>query len=111
SVACMMEDAQVAVLLTQSHLVGELPRHAARVVLLDAAPETLAAFPSTNPVSGASPADLPHVFSTSAPAPPPPARGGGPCPVPRRRIRFPARPPPISPTSSTPPARPAARRA
>jgi natural product biosynthesis luciferase-like monooxygenase protein len=64
-VAFMIEDAQVAVLLTQSHLVGELPRHAARVVLLDAAPETLAAFPSTNPVSGASPADLAYVIYTS----------------------------------------------
>src|SRR5439155_19202843 len=40
--AFMLEDAQVAVLVTQAHLQGRLPEHGAKVVLLDGDAEMLA---------------------------------------------------------------------
>lgn len=64
-VAFMIEDADVPVLLTQSHLVPELPRHRARVVVLDALGEKLADSPSTNPVSASLPSHLAYVIYTS----------------------------------------------
>jgi len=64
-VAFMIEDAKLPVILTQSHRAAELPRHAARVVSLDAPAEELAAYPATNPVSGTSPAHLAYVIYTS----------------------------------------------
>ena len=64
-IAFMIEDADLPVLLTQAHLVSDLPRHRARLVLLDASADALAGFPATNPVSGASPEHLAYVIYTS----------------------------------------------
>jgi natural product biosynthesis luciferase-like monooxygenase protein len=64
-IAFMIEDSDVPVLLTQSHLVADLPRHGARVVRLDTVLDTLTDAPATNPVSGAAPAHLAYVIYTS----------------------------------------------
>jgi amino acid adenylation domain-containing protein len=47
--ALVLEDAQSPLLLTQSHLLEELPRHQARVVCLDADWEAISRMPHTTP--------------------------------------------------------------
>ena len=64
-IAFMIEDADVPVLLTQSHLVSELPGHRARVVRLDVCEAQVADAPATNPVTGATPSNLAYVIYTS----------------------------------------------
>ncbi len=64
-IAFMIEDADVPVLVTQAHLVAELPRHRARLVLLDADEQEFARLPAKNPISGVTPAHLAYVIYTS----------------------------------------------
>ena len=47
-VAFMLNDAQPSVLLTQQHLVPQLPEHKSRIVCLDADWEHIASYPETN---------------------------------------------------------------
>jgi amino acid adenylation domain-containing protein len=60
----MLEDAGVAVVLTQTSLVAQLPEGEARLVCLDA-PAEFAAKPETNPDDVTSPGDLAYVIYTS----------------------------------------------
>ena len=64
-IAFMIEDADVPVLVTQAHLVADLPRHRARLVLLDADAQEFARLPAKNPLSGVTPANLAYVIYTS----------------------------------------------
>lgn len=64
-VAFMIEDSDVPVLLTQSHLMADLPPHRARVVRLDTCEQLTADAPTTNPVSGATASHLAYVIYTS----------------------------------------------
>ncbi len=61
----MLEDAQVAVLLTQKRLAGNLPPNEAKVVRLDADWEVIARGGAENPVSGAGAENLAYVIYTS----------------------------------------------
>jgi amino acid adenylation domain-containing protein len=61
----MAEDAGLAVLLTHSRLLGELPVGAARVVCLDLARAAVAAQPAHAPEGGATPDNLAYVIYTS----------------------------------------------
>jgi amino acid adenylation domain-containing protein len=63
--AFMLEDAQVAVLLTQRALVERLPQPPAQVVCLDSEWERLSQGPEDNPCSGVGPANLAYVIYTS----------------------------------------------
>ncbi|HEX8146261.1 MAG TPA: condensation domain-containing protein, partial [Pyrinomonadaceae bacterium] len=63
--AFMLEDAGVRVLLAQERLAGELPRHDARVVCLDAGREEFAAEDETNLDNVAAPDNLAYVIYTS----------------------------------------------
>src|SRR5207248_11689896 len=63
--AFMIEDAQVAVLLTQAHLAPTLPKTTAQVVCLDSAGERLSQAPEDNPRSSVTPANLAYVMYTS----------------------------------------------
>jgi aspartate racemase len=64
-IAFMVADARITVLLTQQHLVAELPPSEARVVRLDADWEAIARHAADNPVSEAKPDDLAYVIYTS----------------------------------------------
>ncbi|STX48383.1 peptide synthetase, non-ribosomal [Legionella hackeliae] len=61
----MLSDAQTPVLLTQRHLVGELPETAARVVYLDELGEITRGYSEENPSSGVGPSNLAYVIYTS----------------------------------------------
>ncbi|MGE5658237.1 MAG: non-ribosomal peptide synthetase [Actinomycetota bacterium] len=63
--AFMLADAEVSVLLTQPHLVAELPEHSATICLLEADPAILSDRPNSNPVSHATPNNLAYVIYTS----------------------------------------------
>jgi len=63
--AFMLEDTQATLLLTQSHLVDELPPFAGQVVCLDAAWHHIAGLPTTTPVCQATPDDTMYVIYTS----------------------------------------------
>lgn len=65
--AFMLEDTGSPVLLTQSHLRGDLPDHRARVVCLDTEWEAIAASARgvENPTSGVTPENLAYVIYTS----------------------------------------------
>lgn len=62
--AYLLADAQVALLLTQSHLVAGLPAGDWPYLLLDQAP-TLAALPGSNPISPVTPTDPAYLIYTS----------------------------------------------
>jgi len=61
----MLEDSQVPVLLTQTHLIERLPLSAAKLVSLDHDWATIAAYSSSNPVRRRSPENLAYVIYTS----------------------------------------------
>ncbi|MDM8558174.1 amino acid adenylation domain-containing protein [Candidatus Parabeggiatoa sp. HSG14] len=61
----MLEDAQVPVLLTQSKLIDDLPKHQARVVCLDTDWESISQQCEDNLVSGVQPENLAYVIYTS----------------------------------------------
>ncbi len=63
--AYMLEDSQVAVLLTQQQLVDSLPQHSTPLVLLDADSEHIAQQSQENPVSGTKADRLAYVIYTS----------------------------------------------
>ncbi|WP_438036960.1 amino acid adenylation domain-containing protein [Sorangium sp. So ce204] len=64
-VAFMLEDAGAPVLLTQARLLPSLPRHGARVVLLDGDRELTAGFSGEDPPDTTGPDDLAYVIYTS----------------------------------------------
>ncbi|MEG4073438.1 amino acid adenylation domain-containing protein [Microcoleus sp. Pol14C2] len=61
----MLADTQAPVILTQSHLVSELPAHQARAVCLDADWETIGSHSTENPASSVSPQNLTYTIYTS----------------------------------------------
>ncbi|WP_162262797.1 non-ribosomal peptide synthetase, partial [Legionella hackeliae] len=61
----MLSDARTPVLLTQRHLIGELPETAARVVYLDELGEITRGYSEENPSSGVGPSNLAYVIYTS----------------------------------------------
>ncbi|PLZ94164.1 non-ribosomal peptide synthetase [Fischerella muscicola CCMEE 5323] len=63
--ALMLADAGVKVLLTQQHLVKELPPHQAQVICLDTDSETFAAHSQENLVGEVKPENLAYVIYTS----------------------------------------------
>lgn len=63
--AYMLEDSQTPILLTQQHLTGILPEHQARVVLLDADWDTIAAESDANFVSSAHSENTAYIIYTS----------------------------------------------
>ncbi len=63
--AYMIEDAEVAVLLTQQQLLPSLPSLGIKVVCLDAVGEVLASQSEANPPGKATPANLAYVIYTS----------------------------------------------
>src|SRR5207245_10205138 len=60
--AFMLEDARVAVLVTQHHLMAELPAPAATVVCLDADWSSVAQQSGANPVRDTAPENLAHAM-------------------------------------------------
>lgn len=64
-IAFMLEDAEVKVLLTQPKLEPLLPRHPAKVLLLQAGAPGFESEPETNPPPAAGPDDLAYVMFTS----------------------------------------------
>jgi acyl-CoA synthetase (AMP-forming)/AMP-acid ligase II len=63
--ACMVADAQVAVLVTQQQCMAVLPEHGAHVVCLDTDWERMAQQSDANPSSGVTPENLAYVMYTS----------------------------------------------
>ena len=63
--AFMLADAQVPVLLTQAHLVVDLPAHRARVVCLDTDWPAIARHSDHNPVRGVTADNTAYVLYTS----------------------------------------------
>ncbi|MEG4589523.1 amino acid adenylation domain-containing protein [Microcoleus sp. MOSTC5] len=63
--AFMLEDASVAVLLTQAQLVKSLPKHQGRIVCLDTDWEEIAFHSEENPSSQVTPENLAYVIYTS----------------------------------------------
>ena len=63
--AFMMEDTQTPVLLTQQHLLSQLPRHSAKVICLDADWELIARESRENPGPTATSESLAYVMYTS----------------------------------------------
>src|SRR5215208_6750350 len=61
----MLEDSRAAVVLTQRHLVGEMPEHEAEVVCIDEAREGIAEQSGENLVSEVSEGNLAYVIYTS----------------------------------------------
>ncbi|NQE37638.1 non-ribosomal peptide synthetase [Microcoleus asticus] len=61
----MLADTQAPVILTQSHLISELPAHQARAVCLDADWETISSHSTENPASTVSPQNLTYTIYTS----------------------------------------------
>jgi amino acid adenylation domain-containing protein len=64
-VTYMLDDSDVAVLITQQSLVGKLPAQQAAVVLIDTEWEQIARESSANPLSLATPGNLAYVIYTS----------------------------------------------
>ena len=64
-ITTMLEDAQVAVLVTEARLRATLPAISARLVCLDSAAEGLDSQPEGNPTGGATAANLAYVIYTS----------------------------------------------
>ncbi|MGZ4164182.1 MAG: amino acid adenylation domain-containing protein, partial [Tumebacillaceae bacterium] len=64
-ISFILEDAGATVLITQEHLVEQLPAHQAQVICLDADREQIAMEPVTNPVSEVTPDHLAYVIYTS----------------------------------------------
>ena len=63
--AHMLEDARPSVLVTQSHLAGGLPRHAARLVLLDAGRSSILERNGQTSLAGSKPKNLAYLIYTS----------------------------------------------
>jgi amino acid adenylation domain-containing protein len=61
----MMEDAHTAVLLTQGHMVEQVPGYGIHVVYLDSDWEAIAAKSEKNPVTGATAGNLAYILYTS----------------------------------------------
>ncbi|HEX8183843.1 MAG TPA: amino acid adenylation domain-containing protein, partial [Blastocatellia bacterium] len=64
-IAFMLNDAKVAVLLTQRRLLQSLPRHEAQTICLDSDGSTIAQRSEENPASGATADNLAYVIYTS----------------------------------------------
>ena len=64
-IAFMVEDAQAPVLVTQQHLLTQLPAHSTKIVCLDADAAVLAQQSEANPLSEVTPGDLAYVIYTS----------------------------------------------
>ena len=64
-IAFMVEDAKVPVLLTQGHLISELPPHQARVLAIDTSWELVSFENEDNLVSQAEPQNLAYLIYTS----------------------------------------------
>ncbi|MEZ4868170.1 MAG: amino acid adenylation domain-containing protein [Caldilineaceae bacterium] len=64
-IAFIIEETQTPLLLTQAHLVAELPAHTATILALDTAGALLANYPTTNPSSAVAPHNLAYVIYTS----------------------------------------------
>lgn len=64
-IAFMLEDTRVPVLLTQKHLIPNLPEHQAHVIDLDSIWDTVAPENTANPVVGVTPEHLAYVIYTS----------------------------------------------
>src|SRR5439155_14654903 len=64
-VAFMLEDASVAVLLTQSGLIDKLPPHTASLLCLDSDWQLMAKQPTANPVASVTAENLAYVIYTS----------------------------------------------
>ncbi len=63
--AFMLQDANATILLTQSKLTAELPRHSARIFCFDTDSAQLAKQPETNPAPVSQPDNLAYVIYTS----------------------------------------------
>src|SRR5260370_20578221 len=63
--AFMLQDSQMQVLLSQQHLLGELPEHNAKVVCLDTDWQSIAQEGRQNPVSAVTSRNLVYVIYTS----------------------------------------------
>ena len=63
--AFMLADSHMPVLLTQAHLLPQLPEPPAQIICLDADRQTLATQPEKNPVSLVTPDNLAYVIYTS----------------------------------------------
>ncbi|WP_443193781.1 amino acid adenylation domain-containing protein [Nostoc sp. UHCC 0926] len=63
--AFVLQDAQVSVLLTQQHLIENLPQHQTRVVCLDTDWESIAQQSSQNPMSECTTDNLAYIIYTS----------------------------------------------
>ena len=61
----MLADTQAPVILTQSHLVSDLPAHQARAVCLDSDWREIVSFSTENPTSSVSPDNLTYTIYTS----------------------------------------------
>src|ERR1041385_4895839 len=61
----MLVDSGVRLLLTQQHLVPELPEHSAQIVQLDGDVEEIGLYPETNPSLGVTAENLAYVIYTS----------------------------------------------
>ncbi|HEY0602499.1 MAG TPA: amino acid adenylation domain-containing protein [Herpetosiphonaceae bacterium] len=61
----LIQDAQVPVLLTQAHIVEQLPEHGANVICLDTSWPTIAQQPTSNPASAVTPDNLAYMIYTS----------------------------------------------
>ncbi|HLP89583.1 MAG TPA: amino acid adenylation domain-containing protein [Nostocaceae cyanobacterium] len=64
-VAYMMEDSQVAVLVTQSQFTNQIPPHQASTVFIDQLTSELAALPTTNPEIKVQPDNAAYIIYTS----------------------------------------------
>jgi amino acid adenylation domain-containing protein/non-ribosomal peptide synthase protein (TIGR01720 family) len=64
-VAYMLDDSQARVLLTQGHLLEQLPSFEAQVVLVEAGGEAFDAYPAESPPCQAQPSNLAYVIYTS----------------------------------------------
>jgi amino acid adenylation domain-containing protein/non-ribosomal peptide synthase protein (TIGR01720 family) len=63
--AFMIEDSQIAYLLTEAELAGTLPAHCAQVICLDASSATIAESSADRPRDRGAPGDLAYVIYTS----------------------------------------------
>ena len=63
--AFMLADAQAPVLLTETKLLGSLPRHGGQTICLDDAEVVLSERPATNPVTTVTPEHMAYVIYTS----------------------------------------------
>ena len=63
--AYMIEDCQAKVLVTQQHILADMPQHQAQVVCLDSDWPTITTYDDQNPSGEVSPDNLAYVIYTS----------------------------------------------